>query len=230
MRWRLQVHPRLPSTSDVCIRAAEAGEPAGLAVLALEQTGGRGTSGRTWRSPPGNLYFSVLLRPTTPVSSMGLWSLLAAVALRNALGPGAIILKWPNDLMLGDGKLAGILLDSVGDSAALQWLVIGFGANLAIAPDVENRRIAALGSLEPEAVARAVMAQLDIWTELGLPAARAAWLQATYPLGTSLRVTRPETEGYFRGLSDDGALLLERADGVQRIFNGEVVAPANIGQ
>jgi BirA family biotin operon repressor/biotin-[acetyl-CoA-carboxylase] ligase len=207
----------------MCIEAAAAGEPEGLAVLAREQTVGRGTRGRTWSSPVGNLYLSVLLRPTEPASSAGLWSLLAAVALREALGAGPIVLKWPNDLMLGEGKLAGILLESGAEGASLNWLVIGFGANLAVAPAVPYRSIAALHGGDVEATARAVLAQLDDWRAKGLQAARRAWLKASYPIGTFLRLARPDIEGAYQGISEEGALLLARPDGLARVFSGEVV-------
>lgn len=220
--WRLQVHESLPSTSDICIQAAVAGEAEGLAVLAREQTGGRGTRGRSWQSPPGNLYLSVLLRPTEPASSAGLWSLLAAVALREALGAGPIVLKWPNDLMLGEGKLAGILLESSAEDTRLNWLVIGFGANLAVAPVVPHRAISALSGADVEAAASAVLAQLDNWRAKGLQAARQAWLQASYPIGTFLRLTRPDIEGEYQGISEGGALLLRSPDSVVRVLSGEV--------
>ncbi len=223
MNWRLQIFKSLPSTSDLCLQAAQAGEPEGFAVLAREQTGGRGTWGRNWQSPVGNLYLSVLLRPNMPASSAGLWSLLAAVALRQALGAGPIVLKWPNDLMLGEGKLAGILLESGGDAGAIDWLVIGFGANVGVAPSVANRQTAVLPLGDVEDLAHSVLAQLADWRAEGLNAARAAWLEYSYPIGTWMRLSRPEIAGYYQGLSDEGALLLQTGASVVRVFSGEVI-------
>ena len=109
MNFRLEVFDSLPSTATLmAARAAEEGAPAGLAILAHQQTAGRGTQGRAWQSPPGNLHLSVLLRPATPLRAAPQWALLAAVALHDTAG-GATSLKWPNDLMLGDAKAGGIL-------------------------------------------------------------------------------------------------------------------------
>ncbi len=224
MKWRLQTYETLPSTSDVCIKAAEAGEPEGLAILARRQTSGRGTHGRLWESPIGNLYLSVLLRPNEPASSAGLWSLLAAVALREALGAGPITFKWPNDLMIGNAKLAGILLESAGGNERLEWLVIGFGANLATAPLVPGRETASLAAGAVEDVAEALLSRLEVWRAAGLAAARSAWLRAAQNLGNTIKLSRPELEGRFQGIAADGALLLERPEGIIRVVSGEVLA------
>ena len=167
MNWRLQIHDSLPSTSDLCIRFAEAGEPEGLAVMARRQTAGRGSRGQHWESPVGNLYLSVLLRPDEPAARLGRWSWLAASILRDALGGGDIRLKWPNDLMLGEAKLAGVLVDSASDGSRIDWLVIGFGANLAIAPEVAGRRTAAIEGRTAEQVADVLLAEIATHREKG---------------------------------------------------------------
>ena len=115
--WRLRRYASLPSTSDLCVRLAREGEPEGVAVLAERQTAGRGSRGRTWESPPGSLCLSVLLRPRRdPASASGQWALLAALALHDALAPhappGALSLKWPNDVLVAGRKAGGILLDA----------------------------------------------------------------------------------------------------------------------
>uniref|UniRef100_UPI001F031436 biotin--[acetyl-CoA-carboxylase] ligase n=1 Tax=Falsiroseomonas oryziterrae TaxID=2911368 RepID=UPI001F031436 len=152
--WRLRVEPELPSTSDLLIRLAAAGEPEGLAVLARRQTAGRGQQGRSWRSPAGNLYVSVLLRPGRPAHEAPLFAILAAVALAEALepflpDPSALRLKWPNDLLLGGAKLAGVLCESAAAEGRIEWIVLGCGANLAVAPQVEGRATACLAGEGP---------------------------------------------------------------------------------
>jgi BirA family transcriptional regulator, biotin operon repressor / biotin---[acetyl-CoA-carboxylase] ligase len=122
--WRLRVHEVLPSTSDLCRSLAADGEPAGLAVLARRQTRGRGSRGRDWESPPGNLFLSVLLRPAGRARDAAQWSLLAGVALGEAFAaylPDASMLrlKWPNDVLVGGKKIAGILVDSSADAAGM---------------------------------------------------------------------------------------------------------------
>ena len=135
MTWRLRIHESLPSTSDLCIALAEAGEPEGLAVLARRQTAGRGSRGRAWQSLEGNLSVSVLMRPSGPATDSGKWALLAALSLHGALrGLADVTLKWPNDVLLGGAKVAGVLIDAASDAGGLNWLVLGFGANLASSP------------------------------------------------------------------------------------------------
>ena len=153
--WRLERYDSLPSTSDECRARAEAGEPAGLAVLAIRQTAGRGTHGRVWESPPGNLYLSVLLRPPGSVSTASLWQPVSVDCLRAALLPylpsgRALSIKPPNDILLDGRKMAGVLVEAAGGTTGgIDWVVIGFGANLAAAPQVPDRDTAALGEAAP---------------------------------------------------------------------------------
>lgn len=208
--WRLAVHESLASTSDLLRGLAQRGEPAGLAVLARRQLGGRGSKGRSWDSPAGNLYLSVLLRPPGPAREAAQWSLLAGVALAEAVEqtigdhPG-LALKWPNDLLLDEAKLAGILVDSAAGAGRLDWLVIGIGLNLAIAPALPDRRTARLADLAPppapEAMAETVLARLAAWRDrhaaAGFAPVRAAWPR--------WGARRPG----FTGLAPDGALLAD---------------------
>jgi BirA family biotin operon repressor/biotin-[acetyl-CoA-carboxylase] ligase len=230
--WRLEVHDSLASTNDALIARADAGEAEGLAILALSQTAGRGTQGRDWVAPAGNLSLSVLLRPVD-VLAPG-WSLVCAVALHEAVAgmlPKAAMprLKWPNDLMLDDAKLAGILIET---DAQAGWMVAGFGLNLAQAPRVAGRRTAAVADVaaapDPRAAARCVFTALARWRAVmvrdGMAPVRAAWLRAGPAPGSALRVALADAviEGGFDGLAEDGALLL-RVDGGQRAVRAGVV-------
>ena len=225
--WRLEVYDELPSTSDAVL--ARVGEPAGLAVLALRQTRGRGSHGRRWRAPAGNLNLSVLLRPTHQCP----WSLLAGVAVHQAIAgllpfPAPLTLKWPNDLLLNGGKLAGVLVES-----GAGWLVIGIGLNLREAPSLPDRSTAALSDLiAPPPVRQAaevILASLRFWLDIeqaeGFAPIRDAWLTAAHPYGTHLRVDQGGTliEGAFAGLSDNGALLLESSAGLRPLHAGTVI-------
>jgi BirA family biotin operon repressor/biotin-[acetyl-CoA-carboxylase] ligase len=234
--WRLEVHAELGSTSDRIAALAAAGEPAGLAVLALRQTAARGSRGRGWQSPVGNLSLSVLLRPAGDVMAAGRWSLLAAVALAETASallpdPAALELKWPNDVLLRRRKLAGILIDTAVDGAgALRWLILGMGVNLAVAPEVPGRATAALAEegIEPpapEPFARALLDRLAAWEARSLPDLHAAWLARAHPLGTPLAVAygAQRLEGRFAGLSPEGHLLLDTADGRRTLATGEVL-------
>ena len=236
--WRLEMHASLPSTADLCRARAEAGEPEGLAILAKEQTAGRGTRGRTWTGPAGGLYLSVLLRPGGPAGEASQWSLLAGVALAEALSaqlpdPAALALKWPNDVLLGGRKLAGILAESATDSQGnLAWLSLGLGANLAAAPEVPGRATACLAEASPapspEAVAWQVLAALSRWREVraraGFAAVRAAFLARTAAQGTTLtlRLGERTLAGAFAGLADDGSLLLRIGGQLRAFAAGEV--------
>lgn len=232
--WRLLVHDQLPSTADLIRERAEGGEAERLAILARRQTAGRGTHGRTWHSPEGNLYLSILLRPDALAREVPQWSLLAAVALHGALAPHAgqgLTLKWPNDLLLGGAKCAGILSEAALDGAGrLAWLSFGFGVNLAFAPEVPGRRTAALPPphLAPEEAAFAIMASLDHWLAVrekaGFGAIRAAWMSHGHAMGGALSVMARGVlhHGCFEGLDETGALRLRTATGLETVTAGEV--------
>jgi BirA family transcriptional regulator, biotin operon repressor / biotin---[acetyl-CoA-carboxylase] ligase len=123
---------------------AERGAPGGTAVVADVQTAGRGSRGRSWTSPPGGLWLSVLARPAKAGSA--LVSLRAGLAVAEALDPfladAVITLKWPNDLMLGELKTGGLLCEARWQGGAPAWLVIGLGLNVANPPEASLARTA----------------------------------------------------------------------------------------
>lgn len=231
--WRLRIEDSLPSTQDLVLRLAAAGEPEGLALLARRQSAGRGREGRGWDSPAGNLHVSVLLRPSGPARDAPQWSLLAAVALADALAeglpdPGAIRLKWPNDVLLGEAKLAGMLCETAaGEAGGIEWLVIGWGANLAHAPPLEGRATACLAALgpapAPEVVAARLLRALEGWREAGFAAVRQAWMARGPAPGArlSLRAGARRVEGLYAGLAEDGSLLLDTGAGPRPFSTGE---------
>jgi BirA family biotin operon repressor/biotin-[acetyl-CoA-carboxylase] ligase len=226
--WRLEEFDTVSSTSDVVASRAAAGETAGLAVLARHQSAARGRAGRDWVSPAGNLALSVLLRPGGAAADAARWSVLVGVAVADALDPRVppphrLTLKWPNDLLLDGAKLAGILIESTLNAAGgVDAMVIGIGANLAVAPTLPDRPTACLANIgpppAPSEVARDIIHALARWsatlTADGFGAIRAAWLARGPAPGTTL-VVRARDErltGAFAGLSDDGGLLLRVPD------------------
>ncbi len=213
------------------------GEAPRLGLLARRQTKGRGRRGTTWEAPRGNLSMSILLRPDWAADEVGRVTLLAGLAMRDALQTysdrGSLVLKWPNDILSDDGgKLAGILVESAVTAAGrVEWLVIGFGANLAQAPRLTGRRTACLvagAPPDPEPVARLILARFDDWLGLmerdGFAAIRTAWMEHAHPIGTVL--TADGYPGRFAGLSSDGLLLLDAAEGLQVVRTADVVAGA----
>jgi BirA family biotin operon repressor/biotin-[acetyl-CoA-carboxylase] ligase len=236
--YRLVFHPRIGSTSDEAKALAAAGAAEGTLVWALAQSAGHGRQGRLWISPPGNLYASVILRPAVPAgiaAQLGFAAALAVVDACRALAPdAALALKWPNDVLLAGKKLAGILLESQARAdGGLAWLVLGIGINLATYPVLVDYPATALSAtgveIAPEAMLAALSRHLLRWHEAwrggeGFAALRAAWLARAHGLGQRLRARQGSAElhGIFKGLDEDGALLLETALGIRRIEAGEV--------
>jgi BirA family biotin operon repressor/biotin-[acetyl-CoA-carboxylase] ligase len=209
--WRVQRYASLASTQDTAIAAAEAGDPGRLAILADVQTAGRGSRGRGWSAPEGNLNVSALLRPNMPIRP-GFWSLLAGLALYEALLPYAdgLMLKWPNDLLLDGAKIGGILID------ASDYLVIGVGANLVAAPVIEGRRTAHLSppAPDPGVIAEGLVSFIDRFSVFAPADINAAWLDRAHPLGTPLDIHTPQRHltGMFAGLTETGALRISGHD------------------
>lgn len=222
-------------STNADLRARAMDWPEGKWLRAERQNAGRGRLGRAWQSPSGNLHASTLIRlqpndPPTP--SLGL---MLGVAVHSALAdlmPDALIqLKWPNDLMAGGAKLAGMLLEREGEC-----VIAGVGVNVASAPRLPDRDTIALADLAGGAgadaahVLAALVPALDSWLARwrrdGSSAIIAAWLARAHPLGTALVVasgTDAPQRGRFCGLNADGALILEREDGTsQLIHSGDV--------
>ncbi len=222
----------LGSTNDEAWRLARDGAPHGSVIHADEQTAGRGRLARTWFSPPGNLYVSIVLRPEMPPARTPELSFVAAIAVADtvaALLPKRLRphLKWPNDVLVEGAKISGILLESDNDVA-----ILGIGLNVLEAPMsgiYKTTTIAANGGLASVDSARDILLArlgdgLGLWRREGFAAVRDAWLAWSYPIGETIRVNASGAarEGKFAGLDETGALLLETTAGIERHVTGDV--------
>lgn len=212
----------LPSTQDEAHRLAVEGVSHGTAVAARVQTAGRGTRGRDWVSPEGGLWMSVVCRPLygTAIEVVGLRVGLALADQLDTLvrPPARIGLKWPNDLLLGRGKVGGVLSEARWQGEALAWLVVGIGINLRndvpanSVPEVTRLLEAGVTTLaedlaEPMAATVAAAAAVaSPLTQLEMEIFHSRdWLR-----GRSLAL--PE-EGVAEGITTGGRLRVRRSDG-----------------
>jgi BirA family biotin operon repressor/biotin-[acetyl-CoA-carboxylase] ligase len=227
-----------PSTSDEAKRGAKEGAPHGATWVAEEQTAGRGRQGRVWTSPRGeNLLFSVLLRVVCPPSRLPPLAIAAGLAVRDAVAravPGAATLvKWPNDVLVGDRKIAGILVEAITAGARVEAVVVGVGLNVHsrdFPPDIAARttslaRVSASVPDRAELLAD-ILARLDHDAHVVL-ARGLGLLRARLDAADALRGRRVRSddasEGVASGIDDDGRLLVRRDDGVtERWSAGEV--------
>lgn len=237
--FRLERHPAVASTNALALERARAGEPAGLWILADRQTAGRGRQGRPWASAPGNLFASLLLRDPAPPARLGELPLVVAVAVHDAvadvLPPPAragLAIKWPNDLLLGGAKLAGILIEGV-DGPEGRAVVIGVGVNCTAHPDGTPYPATDLGAAgHPtdavalfERLAERVALRLAAWRDGPFAALREAWLARAHGIGgpVTLRLLDRTAQGRFDGLDAAGRLLLRHDDGrVEPVSAGDV--------
>ncbi len=237
---------RTGSTNTDCAALARAGAPEGFVLAAEEQTAGRGRLGRTWLSPPrAALTFSVLLRPANvPPARRGWLPLLAGVAtitaVRHVSGLDAR-LKWPNDLLLGPRKLAGILAEQSGDA-----VIVGIGVNVSAARaelpvtgaavlPATSLMLEGSASLDRERLLREILAEIERWyrawrgTEIpGDPQAsglRAAYLGLCSTVGRDVRAELPAgnvIRGTAAGIGTDGRLIVRTPEGEVAVGAGDV--------
>lgn len=234
VQWRIEQYPSLASTSDPVLERARAGEAEGLVVVAAEQTQGRGRHGRRWLSPAGNLYMSVLLRPTRPMREFASLSPVAGLAacrgiMRATSGTVRPRLKWPNDVLAGEAKLGGILLEAAAAEGSAA-VVVGIGINVRTAPQLAGRPAVALADLLPVAPAPAELARhiLDglaalyaLWNARGFAPLRDDWLAAAHGLGeqVTLRIGERQVRGRFLAIDGLGRLELEEETGGRRTYD-----------
>jgi BirA family biotin operon repressor/biotin-[acetyl-CoA-carboxylase] ligase len=235
--------PEIDSTNAEGFRQAPdmGGRP--FWILAGSQTAGRGRRARPWVSPPGNFYGTLVLKPTEPPETVALRSFAAALALRDACValsglPQSYELKWPNDVLLNGGKLAGILLESSALGTSNPVLCIGIGVNLIAAPEaslVEPSATPPVSLLAetglrvtPEAFLDALAPAYEVWEETfythGFGPLRTAWLSHAARLGETIRArTGAETrEGVFETIDSAGNLILRMTQGPVAIPAAEV--------
>jgi BirA family transcriptional regulator, biotin operon repressor / biotin---[acetyl-CoA-carboxylase] ligase len=233
----------LDSTNSRARRLAEQGAQAGEVVIAESQTHGRGRLDRPWLSPPYvNLYLSVILRPKLPPIDAPQITLMAAVALAEALAaymPVFPAIKWPNDILAGGRKVAGILTESACYGERIDFVILGIGVNINYPvesmPDAIRKRATSLislagASVSRESVVRRLIQDLDrCYGELeerGFQALAPRW-EARFELrGKKVRVEMTDRIiiGTARGIDRDGALILEDGRGeLQRVVAGDVV-------
>ena len=231
--YRLTFHDEIDSTNAEGLRLAAAGEESGLWIWAGRQNAGRGRAGRSWTSQAGNLYASLILRPSVPLATASQLSLLTGIAAYDAVAALAataratphLQLKWPNDVLADGAKLGGILLESAsGVSDAVPAVVIGVVINLVHAPTSLGRAVTSLGALgvptvPAQAIAALVWSMAD-WVRQWdrgrrFAQVREAWLARAQPPGAPISVNQGGRliTGQFLGIDEAGALLLQTEAG-----------------
>ncbi len=227
-------HASLGSTNDRAALWLREGGPHGLVVTADTQSAGRGRNGRVWSSPAGgNLYVSMGLRIRSARRDLSALGLVVGLGLYEGLGPiEGLGLKWPNDLLVGERKLAGVLCES-------RWaddveIVVGFGVNVrrdGIDPSLLQRAVTLeeLGASmsRPALLARLLESlerRLDGFLMLGFDEHRQPYLDANVQIGQRVRVVSGEDafEGVATDIDAGGALRVETADGVRTVHAGDV--------
>ncbi|SIS70653.1 BirA family transcriptional regulator, biotin operon repressor / biotin-[acetyl-CoA-carboxylase] ligase [Roseivivax lentus] len=234
--------PETDSTNAEALRRA--GTLAGPAwIMAHRQTAARGRRGRAWAGPDGNFAATLLLHPSEPADIVALRSFVAALALHDTCvtltgRTEAFALKWPNDVLLNGGKLAGILLESTGSGGRVAALAIGIGVNLRAAPDPAALEEGALApvALLPETgadippeefldhLAAAYAAREADFTTHGFGPIRQAWLARAARIGQPItaRTPRAETRGIFETVDATGNLVLKTPEGRVSIAAADV--------
>lgn len=235
---RLDRLAAVDSTNAEAMRRAQGGELGPLWIMADAQTAGRGRSGRSWTSEPGNLHASLLVTLALPQPKAYQLALVAGVAVFDALSavlrpvPPGLRLKWPNDILIDGEKTGGILIESSTNAAGLT-AVIGIGLNVRANPKALDRPTTHLAAhaVGPEPVALlapiadAMGAWLATWAEgRGFAAVREAWLNRAHPIGEpmSINTGSERIAGAFSGIDLEGALLLDAEGGMRRFTFGDV--------
>lgn len=245
--YRLVALDSVDSTNEEAKRLAARGEeeaPDGTLVWAQTQTFGRGRRGRHWVSPPGNLYCSLVLRPEVPAARGAELGFVAALAIYDAIAsvapPGLQVLtKWPNDVLVHDRKVAGILLESESANDGMPaWIVLGVGINVATYPEkteIPATSLTAEGckdvsaSTMLEGFARHFLVWAGRWCDDGFRPILEAYRWRLKGLNepVSVRLERETISGIFDSLDADGAMVVrfEPASGTRRITAGDVFFP-----
>lgn len=234
---RVEIFDAIDSTSLEAKRRAAAGEIGPLWIAAIRQTAGYGRLGAAWAQSEGDIAATFLFNDRTGFAALPQLSFVAALAVYDAIrryAPTAnISVKWPNDILVGGGKIAGLLLELLG-SAEAPVIAIGVGVNVVSAPEGLRYPTSRLLDLTPDppqppefisTLDDALAHWRGIWTNSGFRPIREEWLRRAARRGESIRVrlAHETLEGVFADLDFDGALILECWEGRRRIVAGAVL-------
>jgi BirA family transcriptional regulator, biotin operon repressor / biotin---[acetyl-CoA-carboxylase] ligase len=229
----------IDSTNSQAIRLASTGEKSGLWVTAKEQLSGRGRHGRDWISKPGNFYGSLLYHSGKDLPTSAQLSFVAALALFDTISEligsnTKVECKWPNDILVNDKKISGILLESVSHGASSpDYMVIGMGINIADHPEAALYPTTCLNHETGRYIEWIVVFNhlvknmknwLDSWQGEGFEVIRTAWLKYCKGLGAEITVKQNDEEirGQFIDLDQNGALMLQIDGKTKLIHSGDV--------
>ncbi|NOU01408.1 MAG: biotin--[acetyl-CoA-carboxylase] ligase [Gallionella sp.] len=241
-KFDIEILTQATSSNTVLLQRAALGVPSGTALAVELQTAGRGRLGRTWHSGLGNsLTFSLLWRFGCGLNALSGLSLAVGVAIVRALiklGAQNVQLKWPNDILTAQGKLAGVLIEAQGDVLGPSAVVIGIGLNYVSQSRLSVQKIeqpvSTLEEICNELPARnqllaellqALASVLNEFSEHGFTALRAEWEQYHAHQNKQLQLRLPDGKiisGIARGVSGSGELCLENSQGLLRFNSGEV--------
>jgi len=230
--------PEIGSTNDEAARLAREGAPEGTVIGSDHQTAGRGRRGRAWVDAPGEaLMFTVILRPRVSPVGAGMLPIVVALGLADALGAcgvQGVEIAWPNDVLAGDAKVAGILCEMSADQERVAWAVAGMGINVGPVPDVPGSRwtpgsLAALGTRPRRgdllvAALGAIGRRYEAWLEHGPAGAVAAFGRRDHLAARRVTVGTPSGDitGIGCGIDSLGRLVIDVDGDEVALSSGEV--------
>lgn len=241
----LHLLPEVASTNTFGMELASKGSPEGTAIIAETQTRGKGRLGRTWISPKGNLYLSVILRPDIPLHKAPLITLMGAVAIASAINAACNIrpsIKWPNDIFVSNKKVGGLLTEMSAEQDRIKHIVLGIGIDvnmdLAVLPPEVRAQTTTLALESGQRVDRTqllrhILASLEEWYQVYLrndAGVLSEWEKFNMTIGNRVMVSGQGDvlEGLAQGIDSEGRLILRLDDGsLKQVAAGDVTLKPN---
>ena len=218
MKFEIHYFDTVVSTMDLAREEVEKNVSEGFVVQAGEQLSGRGRRGNVWMSPIGNLYLSLILKPTLDRQNWGQLSFVIAVALYDTLlsiNPELknVNLKWPNDVLVNEKKIGGILIEVHND-----YVIVGTGVNVEKAPDIKSK-IHDFTNINVNNVRDILLSKIEkyytIWQTHGFDLIRENWISKAYKINHKIQANTMEKTivGVFVNIDKNGALILKTDNG-----------------
>lgn len=226
----------IDSTNEEAKRLAANGASHGAVIWAKEQTHGKGRAGRNWESISGNLFVTVLLQPGCDIAIIPQLTYVASLAAYHTIHdilpePSSLSLKWPNDVLIDNKKVAGILLESFivpGDDQ--RWVAVGVGMNIDASPQHVEFPATSLKEEGVEIISAKIVLSRYIhcfvetynqWSKRGFTAIKRQWADAAWSIGKEVKVSLPqeEVQGIFKGIDSEGGLILQLTPTQKRIIH-----------